>query len=492
VFANMIPHAPEEIRADTVAVREDLEKLQQNVGSSAADPLGGAASSLATGLASDSAFEAVGNYLQAHCPLSSAVARRYVASAGTATTTSSSSSSSTSTTSEATPAIGSTVVSEPYEGRLSVATTSSGFALIDSLLNTDGGQEKDESKVTTFTASGRRLAEIGSGALTGECGADYVRVPGVGPVVLTELITTHPAEGIKPLTSSIALDAWNGETGTRLWSLTIVADRTEPLSCEPSEAKLESFANTYDGRWGVYAPGGEADLLIDLASGAVRRGAHVDGVLGDYTVIDPAPEEASGNHAGYTITAPATGAVLGHLNGVEVGTGLELATNWPVPTQNPNENSGPVAGLSTDGQRLISVPSENHEQVIAYSLPSGRAIWHGPSQASVWGDGGGVVIISEPEAHQLVALNDKTGHREWSIPIQEEPQRPCAITSSQLLLAVHEQLAVIDLKTGKQVSYSADSEGQCPDVIPGGLEIEPTTEAPGEGRELVLKQILTP
>jgi hypothetical protein len=88
IFDRMDKHAPDEIESDTAQVRDSLKRLQENLGAGAQNPIGALASNVVTSLTSAGAFQRVGDYLQAHCPLGSAVARKYVGDvASTQTTT---------------------------------------------------------------------------------------------------------------------------------------------------------------------------------------------------------------------------------------------------------------------------------------------------------------------------------------------------------------------------------------------------------------------
>src|SRR4051794_37024382 len=69
----MDQHAPGEIESDTAQVRDTLKRLQGDLGQGATDPIGALAATLVAYLTSAGAFQRVGDYLQAHCPLNSAV-----------------------------------------------------------------------------------------------------------------------------------------------------------------------------------------------------------------------------------------------------------------------------------------------------------------------------------------------------------------------------------------------------------------------------------
>lgn len=78
VFDAMDQHAPADIEPDTAQLRDEFRRLEDNIGQGAANPIGALASGLATSLASAGAYQRVADYLDAHCPLSSDLARKYV------------------------------------------------------------------------------------------------------------------------------------------------------------------------------------------------------------------------------------------------------------------------------------------------------------------------------------------------------------------------------------------------------------------------------
>jgi len=67
--------------------------------------------------------------------------------------------------------------------------------------------------------------------------------------------------------------------------------------------------------------------------------------------------------------------------------------------------------------------------------------------------------------HAWQRLANHTVEVQWRLP----GAGICAITNSRLLLVVNGQLALIDLETGRQISYSEDSV--CPTDPPGGMGV---------------------
>jgi hypothetical protein len=54
------------------------------------------------------------------------------------------------------------------------------------------------------------------------------------------------------------------------------------------------------------------------------------------------------------------------------------------------------------------------------------------------------------------------------------------------MLSVNQQLAVVDMQSGKQLSYSGEEGGSCPDIRPGGIAVS------NDGDGVTVTQVLAP
>lgn len=402
----------------------------------------------------------------------------------------------TATTSEQPPADGTELASYGEGGAVtSIADAGgSGFSIIDDLVNLHGSEGTDSSSVAVFGATGERLTTLPSEDLTGDCGAADVTVPGAGRLIITELITTHPAEGIKPATSEIALKAWNAVNGAPAWSATIAPTAPGgPPSCSEyihedatAVTTLEQFVPTPDAIWGLSTTGARP-FVIDLRTGRLRADPRAIGILGNFIV------DRKSNESPEYLTDPQSGRQVGSEPGRRGGREptsipyygeLSLAPQGVVQTD--SDGTSPPAVLSSDGNVVIGLlaysgTSEPGTELAAYSLPDGTELWHAPRINSVYlyGDAGGRVLVSEQKGEDtnLVALDDHTGKVDWQLPASGTV---CGLTVHQMLLSVNGQLATIDASTGKQISYSGKgaaeegSEGageSCPSVSVSGLGI---------------------
>lgn len=69
----------------------------------------------------------------------------------------------------------------------------------------------------------------------------------------------------------------------------------------------------------------------------------------------------------------------------------------------------------------------------------------------------------------------------------------CGLSTTQMLVSVNGQTAVIDMASGQHLSYSAPSTassgstaGQCPEMLPGGIGIDTRAD------RLMVTQTLNP
>lgn len=407
-------------------------------------------------------------------------------------------------TGAAAPTVGTVLGTYEGQGRINVIGGTSGFSIIDSLTNLT--TNRDESTVTAYDAAGKELARLAPGSLTGECGAADVHVPGKGRLLLTMLVSIRKAEGFTPSSHSVALQAWSASTGKQVWSATLVPWTSEEGAymgegeCKAYDGALRGFSNTSDGRWGVELEGEngpQGGYVINLATGSVRHDPHALGAVGN-AVVDEMPNpgnqevEPNGEYKSpiFDLIDPVSGAVLGTLpGGVTHETPPALAPAGVISSQ-----CGADAGTSINGSLLLAqlsnetptnegLPNEcwGIDKVVAYALPEMRLVWQTPQawEASMMGDGGHVLLVvrkdcTSSEEVCVLGVDDETGSQQWELhPVvlygESSGIELCGITSSEAMLWVNQQRVVIDLETGRQLSYAAASG--CSTILKGGIEV---------------------
>jgi hypothetical protein len=301
--------------------------------------------------------------------------------------------------------------------------------------------------------------------------------------------------------ATLALDAWDAQTGQHLWRAVVIPP--EPgnlgLACNPYATPTPTdFNTTVDGRWAIFSRrasgtcnfcdlGGE---VINMATGATRTDPLLAGTLGNYVVDGPLPQEP---HTGpVSVTDPANGKQVGAFTfayydndpGISfygaTSEFLPLALREVFPTE--SMGSSPQSGLSLNGQRLLAYNESDTNlseglvrTVTSFALPNMTALWQATGFTYLVGDGGGTLLALRDAAQggsELVALNDATGQILWTLP---SAGVVCGVTNTEIAFAANGDLAVLDVTTGKQITYyRLGGSGECPAMILGGREVTTT------------------
>lgn len=82
ILDGMVDHAPDEIKSDTVVVRDSLKKAQDAMGKAFSNPLQALGEGIGNSLSSAGAYRRVDAYLNTHCPVNSDLAQKYIREAG--------------------------------------------------------------------------------------------------------------------------------------------------------------------------------------------------------------------------------------------------------------------------------------------------------------------------------------------------------------------------------------------------------------------------
>jgi hypothetical protein len=416
------------------------------------------------------------------------------------------------------PPVGTVLTTYNGAGRLNVipgyaGAGTDGFSIVESVLE-GPGFSTDASTVTAFDVAGGQLARLKPGSLTGECGAADIAVPGPGRLLITLLVSKHEAEGIVPFTYSVALQAWNADTGQLVWDTTLVPQTAEEgafwgslggTECQAYDGNLRAFSATTDGRWGVELeyerhPGG---YIINLATGAVRKDPNVLGTIGNFVVDGTGEEEKA-----VTAVNPESGAALGTIpSGIGYYAAPHLAPGG-VFQNGVCTGGAPGAGVDGNGSELLASPGLDlcggTGTVVAYSMPSASMLWESPAGWKLAMGGANASLLlakhfecTSSEAACLVAFDIGTGGQRWQVPLPQatcgygEPCADlCAITAHQAMLGIGQQRSVIDVENGQQVSYANEN---CGTQLPGGIEVISSEEnILGAPQHLEVIQALVP
>jgi PQQ-like domain len=405
-------------------------------------------------------------------------------------------------TASSVPAAGTVLAQIDDIGQTSVISNpeGAGFDIVHDYF--DLSTNKDLSTLEVHDSAGNLLTTLPAGSFTGDCGAADV-VTTAGRLVLTVLVTTNPAQGIKPPTYSLTMTAWTPATGAAAWTADLVPAQRDQISCPPGgDGELLNFTATLNGQWGVIEPPVQSNTLsydaIDLATGTLYHRSDLLGVLGN-DVVTGSSETADGDgpfHMVLTIPGswPRLAAVVSsdqarylplaaQNSGASDFTPSEYAPTGYLWGMGPTGN-GPDSAATPDGKILAVVYSDENDNtdVRGYALPSMRLLWsnatpryHADNLAAV-NDTEILVDRSEnggSQTSKLMALDPQTGAVTWTANIGGGSV--CDLTSAQVLVADNDQLSTLDAGTGRQLSYQSDpvtdgeGDSTCPTVIETGL-----------------------
>src|SRR5664279_5490532 len=254
---------------------------------------------------------------------------------------------------------------------------------------------------------------------------------------------------------------------------------TSVLVAFDDDGTMELVAPTSDHAWAFVADGRDlvTGTVVDLATGANRRVDQVRGTLGPY-LVGPSSDQV-GSPVTAPILDPAGGGAFGSIPAGTIknfSVGQAYAPGGVTKFRQDVNESGTV--LTSDGQGIVANESTS-TGLVRYDLPSGTLRWllhaaNGGEWHEALADGGGVIV--DGVGSSVAGLNDATGEQLWTLPVAQTDV--CSVTNSQMAVIANSQLAIIDIKTGEQLSYGpsayagiATGSALCPDSLPGGLAV---------------------
>lgn len=382
------------------------------------------------------------------------------------------------------PSVGTVLATAPDAGRTSVFGSDQGFTIIKSLTNIESDQ--DLSTIKMFDIAGDPQSTLASPQFTGECGVADLDVAG-RRMVLTELVRNREAQGVKPEMGALELTAWDPESGDEIWKTLVAPWEEGTQGCiggtgNDDDGLLNSFEATVDGRWGIYSefqPNsavGYKPSLVGLKSGDIRK-TEATGIIGNYLL-----QEDLNQSDLMRVMDPLTDKDLQEIEG------FSYVARPPLFGSDADVcyDAGEQAGVSNNGELLIGGKESDSFPIplTAQELGKVQEVWKlaGKSEYGVLADSGGITLAGRcvRSDSKLIGVDDESGKELWSLPRGEV----CGVSESQFLYEINDQMATIDLKTGKQKSY-ADTYG-CPDVLAGGIGVY------RDGGQISVEQVLRP
>jgi outer membrane protein assembly factor BamB len=382
------------------------------------------------------------------------------------------------------PAVGTVLARYTPAGQVTVtANPNGGFAIVDVA---DGS-----SQAIFYDAAGRRVGTVSGADFDADCGLGDAG-SGDDRVAITEHVDEQDAEGIHAAKYSLQMQAVDVRSGKQLWQQTLIPAQTDQLSCGGDSSDVDTL--TTNGKWVLQVPPDAVNEkhpkinVVNTQTGKTRQDMKSVGLLGDY-LVDGDP---TGNSNTYTLTDPASGKAYGSLPSSQNGNGISFDNSWVLAGSGVASDTGAVV-LNTAGDLLMAEVSDSDGSttVKAYKLPSAKAIWSAAAPDdttyTLVAAAGGKLLVDESASggsnqDKLVALDERTGKPLWHVPDGDV----CGLTAKQLMLSVNQQLAVIDMQSGKQLSYSGEEGSSCPDIRPGGIAVS------NEGDGVTVTQVLAP
>jgi hypothetical protein len=318
------------------------------------------------------------------------------------------------------------------------------------------------------------VATVPASELTSNCGASEVLTP-VGYVVVTEKYTENPQQGLTPASYSETAAGWNPVTGARLWSHAIVPAANYDFGCGTQSPTHEvgDMRATADGHWGAFlSVGASSQTVIDLASGKAYQhtgNSDVVGVIGNYVATEAANPSGQHDPATLTLVEPGSWKPLGYAKSMGLGRydvldDMLSAIPGLAPAGMVHQKTagafGDAAITPPGGDTLIvNDVVGTTDPVKAFTLPAFKLLWTNTAGNSVVGGNASVVLTEPGDGGSLSGLSMATGQTVWTI--RSADASACDISPHQVDVDVHGQTAVLDLATGKQLSYR-NSDCQAP------------------------------
>jgi len=338
-------------------------------------------------------------------------------------------------------------------GAVKVVTGGVGFTVVQDLEQNDtqaGG-------ITAYDAAGTAEATLTDVDVS--CGAADVVLPTGRRVLLALTHAYSPAQGVNPATQSTTLHEYAATDGDELWAAQLTSGTTDasadpgPGVCNSSTGggALPGFSATADGNYAVetLAPSGQV-WVIDLTTGAKRASRTAEAALGGVVVDD---KLSDGSVVGATFSDPRTGRTV--------------AT--PSNIADPKDFSN-GATYATESTLVMALnPGGSEYSIRSIRLPSATVNWttgQTPYQVSDVSVTGQTVIGWNhfEDATGVLGYDLNTGHKLWAVGNSQF----CAAANGKAVVSVNGQLAVLDARTGKQLSFDP-STGSCPNVLSNGV-----------------------
>lgn len=344
---------------------------------------------------------------------------------------------------------------------------------------------------TIDLATGKTLTELDSSSQAAdgkECDVRVVRRSDDVSLLISTRVEIVAAQGIDAGSATVILRARDAATGRSLWEsplLTVPKADSGP-DCYPfgmDTGSVDQLKFTSDGRYALSLRPA-TPLVVDLATGKSRPLAKAVDTLGRWVLtaaaddgsfvrqmalVNPETLAEEGRISDEMPVIYLSGPGVSGLGGSKVGVGI-LDDIMVSNGRNPNADPG-------------------FPDLIGYRLPSFTTIWSIQQKAAP--QGLGERFDPAPQADLFVAnypgvsgLDPATGAIRWQLPPIEDY---CGTANGRVYVVANGQFAVVDAKTGKQLTFDPESK-TCPKILDGALMTEHRDNVTGAKYYLIEKQ----
>jgi hypothetical protein len=351
--------------------------------------------------------------------------------------------------------------------------------------------------VTTYNTEGKVLSTI-----TPPVSSTFQIVPHpqTEGLLVASLPHKTPAQGLTPASTTYTFSAWSLATGKILWHTPSYVDNN------PAELQV---ADT--GQYAITYVNEHIPMVINLSTGAEKRypvGEEIGtvGLYLDVAACEKGPELGGSNYYAEvnTLVSPKSGAKVSSFQSEGddecVGPGSRIppgaANIGPFGINGDNDLGVGLFTADSDGiaeavvQNGRTLLTHGDAGLTAYSIPSMRKLWSDPDTGGMIGTGGNVLLLqgTNPNTGNVTfwGINEFSGARLWSKPTSDSDLQVCGMSTTQFLVSANSQLVVLELKTGKQLSYSSYNSETCNQMLGGSGASYYNTAS------VTVKQVLTP
>ncbi|MEC3982386.1 outer membrane protein assembly factor BamB family protein [Amycolatopsis sp. H20-H5] len=271
-----------------------------------------------------------------------------------------------------------------------------------------------------------------------------------------------PAEGTVPSTEKQSLVALNALSGEPLWTVDsrTVERPDSPVAIPTSGCRLDPASTlrpsnvwfSSDRLHALVTFGTDQNVVVDLQDGAHREVPEGAVLLGNWVLV-PVSKTSDGSYDPryLDVVNPSDGTNAGRVDDRVAAIFVKQLSASP------------------DGETLLNTAANPDE--IAYSLPTGKALWKSSHSKTglIDGDVTNTAIIDgttgggASSGQKLLAYSVRSGDRLWNI---SNLNGYCGKFANRAYVLANGQLATLDLASGKQLAYDPTVQ-KCPEIQDG-------------------------